>query len=215
MKGMHVLDVGCNAGFFSLAMKKLGANYVLGIDSEHYIRQAMFLRDIKKIEGVDFKVDSIYRFRNLNKFNLTLCLGLLYHLKHPFLALKKISECTSNIILVETEALVDTKDTNKIQFIEHNYRDDWTNWWIFGEECLKGMLRSVGFKYVMSYAYPDNNPIFGKGYAEGLTGEGIQKGKRIILIGLKSLEIQRVKMDVSESIDLDAEINLKELNLEK
>ena len=211
LKEMRVLDVGCNAGFYSFKMRELGAEYVLGIDFEHYIKQACFIKDLTKTTDVDFEVNSIYSLSTPARFNITLCLGLLYHLKYPFLALQKISQLTTDMILVETEALVGERDTDKMQYIEHTYKNDGTNWWIFGEQCLRGMLRSVGFTFVKSYSYPSYHPIFGSHYSQGLTEEGIPKGKRIVVVGLKRIDYKRLGMLVSESSDLEKEIDLDNL----
>jgi len=213
LKGMRVLDVGCNAGYFSIKMKELGAQYVKAIDFEHYIQQAKFVAKIKKYNDINFIVQSLYKLDSSKKFDLTICLGTFYHLKYPFLALKKIADVTTKMVLLETEALASNENTDKIQFIEHNYRNDGTTWWIPGEECLKGMLRSVGFKFVQSYPYPDNHPIFGKHYYQGLTKEGIIKGKRIVLVGLKELDKDKIGMLVSEIPELESEIDLNNLDI--
>src|SRR5437868_6926914 len=43
LRGKSVLDIGCNAGFYSIEMKKRGAERVLGIDfDETYLEQARF-----------------------------------------------------------------------------------------------------------------------------------------------------------------------------
>ncbi len=43
LTGASVLDIGCNAGFYSLEMKRRGAGRVVGIDTDpHYLRQARF-----------------------------------------------------------------------------------------------------------------------------------------------------------------------------
>ncbi|MFL6785169.1 MAG: DUF1698 domain-containing protein, partial [Sphingomicrobium sp.] len=43
LSGRTVLDIGCNAGFYSIEMKRRGAQRVLGIDSdERYLAQARF-----------------------------------------------------------------------------------------------------------------------------------------------------------------------------
>lgn len=203
--GMRVLDVGCNAGIFSIKAKELGADYVLGIDFEHYIKQANFIKEVKQIEGVKFSIDSIYTLSTPRRFDLTLCLGVLYHLKYPFLALKKISELTTEIVLLETETLTEEQDADKMKFIEHTYRNDGTNWWIYGEECLKSMLRSVGFKFVKSYHYPDGHIVFGKHYSKGFTEEGIKKGRRTLLLALRTLGADRRKILVSEIPYLEKE----------
>src|SRR6476469_6823378 len=43
LTGATVLDIGCNGGFYSIQMKRRGAERVLGIDiDERYLRQARF-----------------------------------------------------------------------------------------------------------------------------------------------------------------------------
>src|ERR1700710_1300790 len=43
LRGWTVLDIGCNAGFYSLEMKRRGAERVVGVDSDdRYLAQARF-----------------------------------------------------------------------------------------------------------------------------------------------------------------------------
>ena len=47
LTGKSVLDIGCNAGFYSMEMKRRGADYVLGIDmDDRYLEQARFAADM-------------------------------------------------------------------------------------------------------------------------------------------------------------------------
>ena len=47
LHGMSVLDIGCNAGFFSLELKRRGAARVLGIDSDpRYLKQAELASEV-------------------------------------------------------------------------------------------------------------------------------------------------------------------------
>ena len=51
MRGRTVLDIGCNAGFFSLEMKRRGADRVVGIDTdEHYLAQARFAAEVAGLD---------------------------------------------------------------------------------------------------------------------------------------------------------------------
>ncbi|MBN2120949.1 MAG: DUF1698 domain-containing protein [Candidatus Omnitrophica bacterium] len=213
LEGMSVLDVGCNAGFCSFKAAELRAPRVLGIDFEPYIRQARFLQQVKGLKNITFEVSSLYKMKASEKFNITLCLGFLYHAKYPFLALKKISDLTTDMILLETEALVEECDTCKMRFIEHTYLGDSTVWWLIGQECLRGMLREVGFKFVKSYFYPDNHPIFGLHSSQGLTQEGLEKSRRIVMIAFKHKNFKFPGFGgfISEVSELDEEIDLNNL----
>src|SRR5690606_15383561 len=43
LEGRSVLDIGCNAGFYAIEMKRRNAGRVVGIDSDpRYLRQATF-----------------------------------------------------------------------------------------------------------------------------------------------------------------------------
>src|ERR1044071_6997534 len=84
LRGKSVLDVGCNAGFYSIQMKQRGADRVVAIDTdEKYLQQARFPA---KVNGADieFRELSVYRVGELKeKFDLVLFMGVLYHLRHP------------------------------------------------------------------------------------------------------------------------------------
>ena len=166
LRGWTVLDIGCNAGFYSLEMKKRGADRVVGIDSDgRYLAQARFAADLL---GVDIELEqmSVYEIARLReKFDLVLFMGVLYHLRHPLLALDLIHEHVARHLLVvqsmlrgepETLAVADDypfRETAvferpgypKMFFVESLYAGDPTNWWIPNRACLEAMVRSAGF----------------------------------------------------------------------
>ncbi|MGH2699183.1 MAG: DUF1698 domain-containing protein, partial [Actinomycetota bacterium] len=51
LRGKRVLDLGCNAGFWSLEALDRGADFVLGIDGrDMHIEQAEFVFEVKEID---------------------------------------------------------------------------------------------------------------------------------------------------------------------
>ncbi len=169
LRGKTVLDIGCNAGFYSIEMKRRGAERVLGIDSDpSYLEQARFAADVLQAD-VEFRQLSVYEVPRLGeKFDIVLFLGVLYHLRHPLLALDIIHECVAKDMLVfqsmqrgsgeverskedyhfwETEVF-DRPSFPRMYFIEHKYAGDPTNWWIPNRACVEAMLRSAGFDIV-------------------------------------------------------------------
>src|SRR3954466_9161492 len=84
LSGASVLDIGCNAGFYSLEMKRRGAARVVGIDfDETYLAQARFAAELCETE-IDFQQLSVYDVAKLGeKFDIVLFMGVLYHLRHP------------------------------------------------------------------------------------------------------------------------------------
>jgi tRNA (mo5U34)-methyltransferase len=167
LHGKSVLDIGCNAGFYSLEMKRRGAERVVGIDSDsRYLAQAAFAAEISELE-IEFHCLSIYDVAELHeKFDVVLFLGVLYHLRHPLLALDLLRQYVVRDLLVvqsmlrgsgyvsqvnpdypfEETAVFQQRGFPKMCFIENKYCGDETNWWIPNNSCLEAMLRSAGFK---------------------------------------------------------------------
>lgn len=167
LRGRTVLDIGCNAGFFSLEMKRRGADRVLGIDfDDDYLAQARFAADVEELD-VEFRRLSVYDVAALGeRFDIVLFIGVLYHLRHPLLALDLVHEHVARDLLIfqsmqrgstrvaEVAADYPFADTRpfddpgypRLHFIEHRYASDPTNWWVPNRACTEAMLRSAGFE---------------------------------------------------------------------
>jgi tRNA (mo5U34)-methyltransferase len=173
LTGKSVLDIGCNAGFYSIEMKRRGAERVLGVDFDDvYLAQARFAAEIAETD-IEFQKLSVYDVGALKeRFDIVLFMGVLYHLRHPLLALDLIREHVARDLMVfqsmqrgssavgQVEEnypfwnyeLFNQPDFPKLHFIEHRYADDPTNWWVPNAACVEAMLRSSGFEIV---AHPE------------------------------------------------------------
>jgi tRNA (mo5U34)-methyltransferase len=169
LRGKSVLDIGCNGGFYSIEMKRRGADRVLGIDfDDRYLAQAEFAAEMLDLD-IEFRKLSVYDVHMLGEqFDVVLFLGVFYHLRHPLLALDLIHEHVSRDLFVfqslqrgsdKVEPLDDDYgfwDTDvfdrpsfpKMFFIEKRYAGDPTNWWIPNRAGVEAMLRSAGFEIV-------------------------------------------------------------------
>jgi tRNA (mo5U34)-methyltransferase len=169
LRGMTVLDVGCNAGFYSIEMKRRGAEYVLGIDADDdYLAQARFAAEVCGV-AVDFQHLSVYDVAKLGRqFDIVLFMGVLYHLRHPLLALDLLYEYAVSELLVfqsmlrgsdttspleddypfEESRVFDLPEFPRMHFIEKKYSGDPTNWWLPNRACAEAMLRSAGFNII-------------------------------------------------------------------
>jgi len=167
LSGKSVLDVGCNAGFYSLEMKRRGAARVLGIDfDDRYLDQARFAAEVRG-QDIEFRKLSVYDVASLGEaFDIVLFMGVLYHLRHPLLALDLIHDHAARDLLVFQSMQRGAPDLDpvpadydffeqqhfdspgypKLHFIEHAYAGDWTNWWAPNAACSAAMLRSAGFE---------------------------------------------------------------------
>ena len=118
---------------------------------------------------IEFRKLSVYDVGALGeRFDIVLFMGVLYHLRHPLLALDLIREHVAGDMLVfqsmqrgsarrssrsredypfaET-ALFDEPGWPKLHFVEHRYAGDPTNWWVPNRACAEAMLRSAGFAH--------------------------------------------------------------------
>ena len=173
LTGKTVLDIGCNAGFYSVEMKRRGASRVLGIDSdERYLAQARLATETLGFDGVEFANLSVYDVGAIGeRFDLVIFMGVLYHLRHPLLALDLIREhVAGDMMLFQTmqqgstetidvpadhpffvpgtfdpPAYFDEPGYPKMHFIERAFAGDWTNWWAPNAAGTQAMLRAAGF----------------------------------------------------------------------
>ncbi len=166
LHGKTVLDIGCNGGFYSLEMKRRGADRVLGVDhDERYLAQARFAAEVSGLE-IDFQQLSVYDVGTLGeKFDIVIFMGVLYHLRHPLLALDLIHKHVTRDLFVfqsmqrgSTDAkplerdypfaqtdIFEREDFPRMYFVEHCYAGDPTNWWIPNRACVEALLRTSGF----------------------------------------------------------------------
>ena len=166
LREKSVLDIGCNAGFYAMEMKRRGAARVLGLDFDaDYLAQARFAAEIEGLD-IEYRKLSVYDVGALGeRFDIVLFIGVLYHLRHPLLALDLIHEHvaadllvfqsmlrgTDNVLPLEQDYdflerdIFDGPGFPKLHFIEHSYAHDNTNWWTPNRACAEAMLRSAGF----------------------------------------------------------------------
>jgi tRNA (mo5U34)-methyltransferase len=186
LAGKSVLDIGCNAGFYSIEMKKRGAARVLGIDSdERYLAQGRLAAEASGFSDIEFRNLSVYDVGALGeRFDIVIFMGVLYHLRHPLLALDLIREHVADDILLfqtlqrgsgevfrppedhpfylpgtlDPPAYFDEPGYPKMHFIEREYAHDWTNWWAPNRACAEAMLRAAGF--AIETAVPDEDGVY-------------------------------------------------------
>lgn len=173
LTGKSVLDIGCNSGFYSIEMKRRGARRVVGIDHDaRYLAQARFAAETLDLD-IEFRRLSVYEIARLGeRFDVVLFMGVLYHLRHPLLALDLIHEhAAADMMIFQsmqrgssetgefapdypiTERLIfDDPAYPRMYFVEHEYAHDKTNWWIPNRACMEAMLRAAGF---LVEAHPD------------------------------------------------------------
>jgi tRNA (mo5U34)-methyltransferase len=169
LRGKSVLDIGCNGGYYSIEMKRRGADRVLGIDfDDDYLAQARFAAEVTNFD-IEFRTMSVYDIARLGeKFDIVLFMGVLYHLRHPLLALDLLHDHVVKDLLIFQSLMRGSDQVAKLEpdypfteqsiftqpgyplmyFVENSYSKDPTNWWIPNLACAQAMLRSAGFEIV-------------------------------------------------------------------
>jgi tRNA (mo5U34)-methyltransferase len=165
LTGKTVLDIGCNAGFYSLQLHRRGAR-VTGIDHDaRYLEQARFAAQVLGAD-IEYRQLEVYEVDRLGRqFDYVLFLGVLYHLRHPLYALEKVAsivrerlvfqsmlrgslatvELQADYPIEEQEIFLDPRFP-AMYFIEGSYAGDATNWWIPNRSGMEAMLRAVGLR---------------------------------------------------------------------
>lgn len=174
LQGASMLDVGSNAGFFSILAKLRGAGRVLGIESlAFFVEQAEYIRNIWQLD-IENRVMDAHDIRLIDEtFDLVMFAGILYHLKNPLQVLEDIGRRCRDAVVVETEVIPEDPrnvviarvgrrgqaqltPTTKgfMKFYERDeLNEDGSNWWAPDTECLLGMLRVAGFQYFSRPVY--------------------------------------------------------------
>jgi tRNA (mo5U34)-methyltransferase len=163
MRGKSLLDVGCNAGFYSFEAKRRGAARVLGVDGQRqHIRQALFVRKVLGLD-VEFRRMNVYELdqRAIGEFDITLALGLIYHLKHLVLALENLYKVTRETLIIETAIMPPERTPasfthplgetqmrlHALALVENPQaaKEQVFNWFLPSVEALAALLRNTGF----------------------------------------------------------------------
>jgi tRNA (mo5U34)-methyltransferase len=147
LTGQRVLDIGCWDGFYSFEAERRGAQ----VTSVDCWRPANFFRAKEALHSAaEFHELSVYEVskERLGAFDIVLFLGVLYHLRHPLLALEQVCEVTREFAVIESH-VVDNLRTGHdpvMQFYEFDeLGGQYDNWWGPNIECLTKMARSAGF----------------------------------------------------------------------
>lgn len=164
--GKTVLDVGAWNGYFSVEAVRRGADRVVALDHDAWVKPAF--QGFKGFELVRQylapTLEAVWRdvmdlrHAPVGKFDCVLFLGVLYHLKHPLYALEIISEITLEHLVLETH--LDLRDYGRPGMVFYPGNEaggDGSNWWGPNLQCVLDMLKTVGFARVEYAMHPLDN----------------------------------------------------------
>ena len=170
LSGLSVLDIGAWDGFFSFEAERRGARRVLATDSFCWdgggwgskapfdlARRALRSKvEDKWIQVLDLTPETV------GVFDVVLFLGVLYHMKHPLLALERVASVTGNHLIMTTQVdLLAIKRPAMAFYPGTELNGDPTNWVGLNPAALLAMLDVVGFRRVeiLSKSFPDDMPL--------------------------------------------------------
>jgi tRNA (mo5U34)-methyltransferase len=174
LSGWTALDIGCNAGFYSLELARRGAHVVALDREELFLRQAEWARRHFPFgDRIELRSGQVYDLAHwTERFDLVLFLGVFYHLRYPLLALDLVAEKARRLLAFQTltipgeevAAVPDDQDFHdrtpmlapgwpKMAFIEKKLAGDATNWWAANPAGVEAMLRSTGLRVVSRPAH--------------------------------------------------------------
>ncbi len=201
MTGMRVLDVGAWDGYWSFEALKRGASQVVAIDDfsdflgrpENVDRRAWETFDLcrdafgygkDRCERVEMSIYEVNESR-LGRFDAVFFFGVLYHLRHPLLALDFLSSVCDKEIYIESAVLDDYspyrgglgQGYSGAQVLTEFYPNgelggNVTNWWSPTLACLGLMVMSAGWEDVEVWKLTDNPTEVPhcRGFAKGVKG---------------------------------------------
>lgn len=178
LSGLRVLDIGARDGAFSFECEKRGALEVVALDyttadsTGFNVAKELLNSKVHWVTGNVYQLDQL----NLGKFDLVLFLGVIYHLRHPYLAIDRIHDIlkTGGQVVVESHILdggfvdengdwINMKDLNprlsnlNVAQIYETGRlvNDQTNAWAPSIDTLTAMFKNSGFKidYVWDFHF--------------------------------------------------------------
>lgn len=107
LAGKRVLDLGCNAGYWSLEAIERGADFVLGVDGRQmHVDQANFVYEVKGVDKskYEFRTGNVFdlKVEELGTFDIVLCLGLMYHVSKHVELMEMMASVNTDILVIDT-----------------------------------------------------------------------------------------------------------------
>ena len=175
LQGKRVLDVGTRDGYFAFACERLGAE-VVALDQTPPDQTGFEVARSLLGSRVQYTVGNVYDLNpgEHGKFDLILFLGVLYHLRHPLLALDRLRAVCRGMMIVESltcDAGVFVGLDQRVplaqlapslaqlpiaQFLPYGrFHQDWTNKWSPNLACLVALLADAQFAVTGTQTWGD------------------------------------------------------------
>jgi SAM-dependent methyltransferase len=165
LEGKRILDLGCNAGYYSIQSALLGCKEVIGIElNNRFYNQALFIKEYyedkynKKFDNIKYLSQNIsdLNFDELGKFDYILAIAILYHIgKHRFgkYTPKTMKEQERMIgILTSVSPKVIVRSRSKSKNSMQHYDEIFLK---FGFKNLANVINKSGLRTLILYGKDD------------------------------------------------------------
>jgi tRNA (mo5U34)-methyltransferase len=189
---LRAIDLACHQGWFSIELAKRQFSDIIATDArETHIADTKLICQTLQFDHIIKPLLSDVHTLNtdeLGKFDVVLCLGLIYHLENPIGALRKAHALCKNICIIETQ--IAPGQTGMVDYGHHTYVKNIEASFVVVDETeethgpetsllgislvpdlngLMWILKRIGFTRVELVAVPPN------------AYEQLQHGKRVML----------------------------------
>ena len=165
LKNKSVIDIGCWDGFYSFECERRNAKKVVACDrfvwEDPEITDAGFNFAHKQLNS---NVEKLFSYveelpeKVVEKFDIVLMLGVLYHSKNPIQYVEIAKNLSKDIVIFETVIdLQDIKVPAVRYYIADELNNDSSNFWGFNELAMNGIMKDAGFKDIKSIKLPNSN----------------------------------------------------------
>ncbi len=182
LSGKRVLDVGTRDGYYAFECERLGAKVVAIDHSDPELTGFPVAKAILRSK-VDYVQANVYDItpEQFGYFDLVLFLGVLYHLRHPLLALDRLRRVCRGDLIVESlicddrffyafdkskslaEFSGELVDLPIVQFLEAGrFHSDWTNKWSPNLSALCALMKDASFTPMRTQSWGDRAMVHAK-----------------------------------------------------
>jgi len=167
LSGKRVLELGPLEGAHTLMLQRFGAGEIIAIEGrvQNYVKccviKNLFHMDKCTFLLGDFSYKGNFPWATLGRFDLAVCIGVLYHVDEPAYVIRQLSEIADNLYL--WSQIADEKFPHGPVMTLHAYGESWrgrvhyeehptsplsgfqqSEFWLFRDDLLK-LVRDFGF----------------------------------------------------------------------
>jgi tRNA (mo5U34)-methyltransferase len=153
---MRIADIGCSNGYFLFRLAhELRPEAALGFDPidrcwlQHNLLQRLF--NIQQVGFVPLGLSALKHFKRF--FDLTVCMGVIYHQRDPFTATRSLVDATKPGGTIVLESLSIDTQTPTMLLPKERYAKMRNAWMIPSPTALANLLERAGCKEVAIHCF--------------------------------------------------------------